>query len=341
MYITKKLFNLKKSLPKTLQRNFSTLLIAETIDGVINPGNYNALAAAVQIGEPIDILMLGDEISLPTDNHFGVDGAKNLYIGNNDEFKRPTADVFSTVLKNFIEREKKYTHVLAMSSTWSKDYLPRLAGTMDCQAISDITSVLEKDIFVRTVYAGNAFSTVKSTNPIHFLTVRATSFDPIEKAQKLEENEVEDLQKLLAELPKNRAVFEEESIEKSERPDLGEARFVVSGGRGLQNGENFKLLEDLADVLGQTAIGASRAAVDAGYCSNDMQIGQTGKIVAPELYIAVGISGAIQHLAGMKDSKVFFFYFRLLLLLIKILRRVCSKLRIMGLLEICLKFCRS
>jgi electron transfer flavoprotein alpha subunit len=191
-----------------------------------------------------------------------------------------------------------YSHILSASTATGKNVMPRLAALLDVQPISDIASVEDADTFVRPIYAGNALSTVKSSDRIKVITVRAASFDPV--AAEGGSAAIEDVP--VSELPGN-SRFVSAELSKSERPELTAARVVISGGRGMQNGENFHLIEPIADKLG-AAVGASRAAVDAGFVPNDYQVGQTGKIVAPDLYVAVGISGAIQHLAGMKDSKV-------------------------------------
>jgi electron transfer flavoprotein alpha subunit len=191
-----------------------------------------------------------------------------------------------------------FTHILAPATTFGKNLLPRLAAILDVQQISEITAIHDIQTFDRPVYAGNAIATVQSIDPIKVLTVRATAFDAVSKSEKT----AEIIQIGATENP-NQSEFVSTELSKSDRPELTQASIIISGGRGMQNGENFAMLEKIADILG-AAVGASRAAVDAGFVPNDYQVGQTGKIVAPDLYIAVGISGAIQHLAGMKDSKV-------------------------------------
>lgn len=225
-----------------------------------------------------------------------------------ESFENPTSSVLLSYLKDYLTQNPDITTVVAPSTSFYKDLLPQLAAKFKSQMISDVIGYEpESKAFLRTVYAGNAITRVKSTNQKNFLTVRTSNWEAIQTGVGQGKTVVSTKAIETAAL-NNPVRFISEKIQKSERPDLGEARVVVSGGRGLKNGENFKLLEALADAIGNTAIGASRAAVDAGYCANDMQIGQTGKIVAPELYIAVGISGAIQHLAGMKDSKVHLTY---------------------------------
>jgi electron transfer flavoprotein alpha subunit len=191
-----------------------------------------------------------------------------------------------------------YSHLLAATTAVGKNIMPRVAALLDVQPISDIAEVIDADTFVRPIYAGNAMATVKSADPVKVITVRAASFDPVP----VDGGSAATEPVTLADSP-SMSRFVSAELSKSERPELTAARVVISGGRGMQNGENFKLIDPIADMLG-AAVGASRAAVDAGFVPNDYQVGQTGKIVAPELYVAVGISGAIQHLAGMKDSKV-------------------------------------
>ena len=287
---------------RIISKRFSTLLIAETKGGLANPGNLNAMAAALKLSTPVDVLALGDGITAESLRNLQVKGIGKVFVSNNNEFKNPVADSYSNAIKAFIDSQGKYTHVITMTSSFSKDYFPRLSALYGCQAITDVTDIDSSDTFKRPVYAGNAIVTVKSKAQIKFISARTTNFDAVQ-GSKIESVEIKDGAELLKGSKKGTR-FVSEKVVKSDRPDLNEAKIVVSGGRGLKNGENFKLLEDLADALGDAAIGASRAAVDAGYCANDMQIGQTGKIVAPNLYIAIGISGAIQHLAGMKDSKV-------------------------------------
>jgi len=262
------------------------------------------MTAAMQINKPIDVLFAGLNASALKETapaQLGSDLSQNLVLLDH-EFR--TADVYSSFLNKYIS-SKNYTHIIAPSTNFTKDYLPRLSGSLGKQAISDVIEIINENEFKRPIYAGNAIAKVKSNSSMKILTVRPTNFDayqsqgnPISNVEELSADYLSDLQ------GDRNAEFLTEEIVKSERPELGEAKIVVSGGRALKSNENFDLLYKLADVLGNTAVGASRAAVDAGYCNNDMQVGQTGKVVAPDLYVAVGISGAIQHLAGMKDSKV-------------------------------------
>lgn len=289
---------------KTLKKRFSTLLVAESSNGILNPGNHNALAAALSLNKPVDILCLGNNLTSESLGLLSHPNVTQVYLANDPTFANTVADAQASAVQNFINSQNKYTHIFAMNSTQTKDYFPRLSATFGSQAITDVTEIVSEDTFKRPVYAGNAIATVKSSSKVNFITVRTTNFEALENGNNVESFEELSASSLLEGRIEGGSRFVSEDIVKSDRPDLGEAKIVVSGGRGLKNGENFKLLEDLADALGEAAIGASRAAVDAGYCANEMQIGQTGKIVAPDLYIAVGISGAIQHLAGMKDSKV-------------------------------------
>ncbi|KRX02199.1 hypothetical protein PPERSA_06394 [Pseudocohnilembus persalinus] len=223
--------------------------------------------------------------------------AKILYAENGQN----TADRLAQIVKKQIDANK-YKQVVVDASSLGKDLLPRLSSYYNVQGVTDIIKIIDNNTFQRPIYAGNAIATVKNSGDVQFLSFRSTSFSEIPTGQ----GSVSAVEEIDAKLENEQtlAKIDNEELVKSDRPELSSAQFVVSGGRGMKNGENFKMLEELADALGNTAIGASRAAVDAGFVSNDMQVGQTGKVVAPELYFAVGISGAIQHVAGMKDSKV-------------------------------------
>ena len=269
----------------------SCLIILELENGKPSRPSLATITAAKKLSNDIDILILESEpkldIAKSTD-------AKNIYHFSSTP-KNLLAEEITKVLETL---STKYDYILAPSGTFSKNFMPRLAATLDKQMISDVIHIHNQDTFDRPIYAGNAIATVRSDEKIKLITIRATAFEPYES-----ENGTSNF--ITIELPEdvkfNKFVSKEES--KSERPELSSARIVISGGRGIGSSENFKIIEKLADKLG-AAVGASRAAVDAGYISNDYQVGQTGKVVAPELYIAIGISGAIQHLAGMKDSKV-------------------------------------
>ncbi|TDX26745.1 electron transfer flavoprotein alpha subunit apoprotein [Modicisalibacter xianhensis] len=272
----------------------SVLILADHHDGQLAGATAHVVAAAQQIGGDIDLLVAGQDVQGVAEQAAKLDGVSRVRVADHAVYAHQLAEPLTDLLVTLTD---DYSHVLASSSTTGKNVLPRLAALKDVVAISDILDVVSADTFKRPIYAGNAIATVQSADSLKVLTVRSTAFDavgetgsaPIEAVDTVVDNAL--------------SSFVDEQLEQSERPELSAARVVISGGRGMGNGENFKLLDGIADKLG-AAIGASRAAVDAGFVPNDMQVGQTGKIVAPELYIAVGISGAIQHLAGMKDSKV-------------------------------------
>lgn len=227
-----------------------------------------------------------------------LEGVKKVLVAENPAYEHGLAEDLAPLVANFSKKEE-YTHILAPASAWGKNLTPRIAGILDITALSDVISIEGQDTFKRPIYAGNAIATVQSGEKLKLLTVRTTAF---EKAK--EGSSSAEVKEISVEGDANtKSTWVEEMQQKSERPDLTSANIVVSGGRALKSKENFKLIEDLADKLGG-AVGASRAAVDAGYAPNEWQVGQTGKVVAPQLYLAVGISGQIQHLAGMKDSKL-------------------------------------
>jgi electron transfer flavoprotein alpha subunit len=254
----------------------------------------SAVAAAAQLGE-VHALVVGSGVRAAAEAAAKLPGVAKVILADAPVYEHALAEPLAALL---VKLAPAYSHLLSASTATGKNVMPRVAALLDVQPISDISSVVDGDTFVRPIYAGNAMATVKSSDGIKVLTVRAASFDPV--AADGGSAPIEDAPSVDAQ-PGSRFVSAE--LSKSERPELTAARVVVSGGRGMQNGDNFKLIEPIADKLG-AAVGASRAAVDAGFVPNDYQVGQTGKIVAPDLYIAVGISGAIQHLAGMKDSKV-------------------------------------
>ena len=273
----------------------SILLIAEHTNKELKPFTLNAISAASKINEDVHVLVIGsgsDEVAKSVSH---VPNVKKVIHVNNSIYENYLAETYTSIIT---ELSKNYTHIMCSANTFGKNLMPRVAALLDVSQVSDITKVISEDTFLRPIYAGNAFATVKSTDKIKCVTIRPTSFDPAPttggnaEIQISEPREVTELSRFI----------KKEEI-KSDRPELGTARVVVSGGRGMQSGENFKLITAVADKL-NAAIGASRAAVDAGYITNDHQVGQTGKVVVPDLYIAVGISGAIQHLAGMKESKV-------------------------------------
>lgn len=273
----------------------SILVIAEHDNAAIKPATLNTVAAAKKIGGDIHVLVAGKGCAGAAAAAAKIDGVAKVLTADDPALEHGLAENLAPVIADLA---KEYSHVLAPATTSGKNVMPRVAALLDVQQVSDITGVESADTFVRPIYAGNAIATVQSADPIKVVTVRATAFD----AAPAEGGSAETVS-VEAKGDSGLSSFVGEELSESERPELTAARVVVSGGRGLGSGENFKILDGIADKLG-AAIGASRAAVDAGYVPNDYQVGQTGKVVAPDLYIAVGISGAIQHLAGMKDSKV-------------------------------------
>ena len=272
------------------------LVIAEHDNAALRPATLNTIAAAAKIGGDITVLVAGRGCAAAASAAAAVAGVTKVLTADAPQFEHPLAeDVAALVLS----LAAGYTHLLAPASSFGKNFMPRVAALLDMAQVSDIVAVESADTFVRPIYAGNALATVQSRDPIKVITVRATAFDPAPAGGG--SAAVEAIQPPPA---TGLATFVSQELSQSARPELGSARVVVSGGRGLGSGEAYhSVLEPLADKLG-AALGASRAAVDSGYAPNDYQVGQTGKIVAPDLYIAVGLSGAIQHLAGMKESKV-------------------------------------
>ncbi|TCQ94168.1 electron transfer flavoprotein subunit alpha/FixB family protein [Pseudomonas sp. JUb52] len=271
------------------------LVIADHDNANLFGATLNTVAAAQAIGGDIHVLVAGQNAQPVADAAAKIAGVSKVLLADNAAYAHQLPENVAPLV---VELAANYSHVLAAASTNGKNFLPRVAALLDVDQISEIIAVESADTFKRPIYAGNAIATVRSTAPIKVITVRATGFDPVAAEGGSAAIEAVSLAK-----DAGISSFVGEELAKSDRPELGAAKVVVSGGRGLQNGDNFKILYALADKLG-AAVGASRAAVDAGFVPNDMQVGQTGKIVAPQLYIAVGISGAIQHLAGMKDSKV-------------------------------------
>jgi electron transfer flavoprotein alpha subunit len=271
------------------------LVVAEHDNQALKPATLNTVAAAQAIGGDIHILVAGKGAKAAADEAAKVGGVSKVLLADDASLDHGLAENLAPLI---VKLADGYTHVLAPATTAGKNVMPRVAALLDVMQISDISAVVSPDTFVRPIYAGNALATVQSKDKIKIITVRATGFAaaPAEGGSAA----VETVQPVGA---AGVSEFVGAELSKSERPELTSARIVISGGRGMQSGDNFHLLEKIADKLG-AAVGASRAAVDAGFVPNDYQVGQTGKIVAPELYIAVGISGAIQHLAGMKDSKV-------------------------------------
>ena len=273
----------------------SILVLAEHNNFDIKTSTLNTISAASQIEKEIDVLVAGfqcEELAKKISKCEKV--SKVIYV-DDEKLKNPIAENIEPIVLSVAE---KYSHIMAPATTFGKNVFPRIAVKLDLAQVSDVIKIVSSDTFMRPIYAGNAIATVKSNDKIKILTIRPTSFDPVETS-----GGSEVLENLNYENQNNNVEFIDREESQSERPELSTARVVISGGRGLQSAENFKLLNEIADKL-NAAVGASRAAVDAGYVSNDYQVGQTGKVVVPDLYIAVGISGAIQHLAGMKESKV-------------------------------------
>jgi len=272
----------------------SILVFAEHDNSTLKAETLKTVAAAQAIGGDITLLVAGHNCQAVIDDAAKVNGVMKVLVADNAIYEHQLAENISLLVT---ELASDFEHIIATALTTGKNFMPRVAAILDVAQISDIIGVESSDTFIRPIYAGNAIATVQSLDSKKVLTVRATGFDGVAT----DGNAEIEILEIKTDAGISSHVSDELTV--SERPDLGAANVVISGGRGMQNGDNFKLLEGIADKLG-AAIGASRAAVDAGFVPNDMQVGQTGKIVAPDLYIAVGISGAIQHLAGMKDSKV-------------------------------------
>lgn len=272
----------------------SVLVIAEHDNKTLNEATRAAVTAAKKFGGDIHVLVAGQDARAVADAAAKLDNVSKVMLAESEPLGHKMAEALESLV---LSVAGSYDAILAPASTVGKNFMPRVAAKLDVMIISDITAVESADTFVRPIYAGNAMMTVKSSDKVKVITVRPTTF---EKAGDGGSASVETISAPDAVATSS---FVSEELSKSDRPELGAAKIVISGGRGMGNGENFSMLEKIADKLG-AAVGASRAAVDAGFVPNDYQVGQTGKVVAPELYIAVGISGAIQHLAGMKDSKV-------------------------------------
>ena len=273
----------------------SILVIAEHDNSKLKSFSLNAINAVSKIDSDIHVLVAGSKCENVSKEVASVPLVKKVLQSDSANYENYLAENLTPLV---VKLADKYTHIVAPANTFGKNFMPRVAALLDTSQVSDIIKVNGPDTFIRPIYAGNAFATVKSNDKKKCITIRPTSFDPAPSSggsapiEKIEPIDVPNISKFIK---------KEET--KSERPELGTARVVISGGRGMQSGENFKLINAIADKL-NAAVGASRAAVDAGYISNDHQVGQTGKVVVPDLYIAVGISGAIQHLAGMKESKI-------------------------------------
>ena len=273
----------------------SVLVLIEHDNKIVKASSLNTITAAKKIDQKVHAIVIGENCKKVSEEVSKFDGIEEVLLADNKIHANHLAENMAPLI---VEIAKNYTHILAPSSTFGKNIMPRVAASLDVAQLSDIISVINSDIFIRPIYAGNANSKIQSLDKIKIITVRTTTFEATKK---------EGGKAKITEIPigkdMNISKFIKNELNKSDRPELTSAGIIVSGGRGMESGKNFSLLEELADKL-KAAIGASRAAVDAGFVPNDFQVGQTGKVVAPELYIAVGISGAIQHLAGMKDSKI-------------------------------------
>ena len=273
----------------------SVLLIAEHDNATLRPATLHAVTAAQAIGGDIAVLVAGENARPVAEAAAALPGIAKVLLADDAAYGHRLAE---NLAKLVVALAPSYSHILAAATSSGKNFMPRVAALLDVAQISEISAVVSPDTFVRSIYAGNALATVQSADPIKVITVRMTGFDAAPAT-----GGSAPIETVTAGGDAGLSQFVGQELSRTERPELTSARIVISGGRGMQSGDNFKLLEAVADKLG-AAVGASRAAVDAGFVPNDYQVGQTGKVVAPELYIAVGISGAIQHLAGMKDSKV-------------------------------------
>ncbi len=273
----------------------AVLVIAEHNNQTLNAATAKIITCAQQIAGDVEVLLAGSQADAVANEIAELAGVSKVIYCDNNIFQHVLAENLAALI---VQQAKNYSHILAPATTMGKNVMPRVAALLDVAQISDIIAVLDSDTFKRPIYAGNAIATVKSSDNCKVITVRPVAFAAAEKS-----GNTAPIDKLSDSVSCDKVEFIKQELNISERPELTAAKVVISGGRGLQNGENFKLLEALADKF-DAAIGASRAAVDAGYVPNDYQVGQTGKVVAPDLYIAIGISGAIQHLAGMKDSKI-------------------------------------
>ena len=270
------------------------LVIGEHDNSTLRPSTLNTVTAAAELGTEVDLLIAGADCSSVTDEASKVGSVSRVLAADDPSFSDGLAENIAPLIASIAGN---YSHVLAPATTYGKNILPRASALLDVQQISDISGIESEDTFIRPIYAGNAMATVRSTDALKLITVRTTAFDAVGM------DGAASVETVSGGGDAGLSKFVGEELTRSERPELTTADIIVSGGRGMQSSENFVLLEKLADKLG-AAVGASRAAVDAGYVPNDYQVGQTGKVVAPNVYIAVGISGAIQHLAGMKDLKV-------------------------------------
>ena len=273
----------------------SVLVVAEHDNQALKPATLSTITAGAALGGDVAVLIAGSNCRAAAEEASKVAGVGKVLLADAEVYAHPLAEIMALLI---VRLAPDFSHLLAPATTFGKNFMPRVAALLDVAMLSDVSAIESGDTFVRPIYAGNALATVQSTDATKVLTVRATAF---EKAAP--EGGGAAIEEVAPAEDPGFSSFVSQELTKSERPELTAARVVISGGRGMQNSENFHLLETIADKLG-AAVGASRAAVDAGYAPNDYQVGQTGKVVAPDLYIAVGISGAIQHLAGMKDSRI-------------------------------------
>ncbi|KAK2161375.1 hypothetical protein NP493_1587g00046 [Ridgeia piscesae] len=282
----------------SLYRLQSTLVVAEHDNAKLQPSTLHTITAASKIGSDVTCLVVGTQCAKVAEEVAKVNGVTKVLLADNDAFKGFLPETLTSLI---LETQKKhnFTHIFASATAFGKNLLPRVAAKLDMAPVSDAIGIKDPETFLRAIYAGNAYQTVKVTDAVKIVTIRGTAFD----AAATEGGSAATEEAPAVTGSNNISEWVSQEMVKSDRPELTGAKVVISGGRGMKSGENFNMLYDLADRL-NAAVGASRAAVDAGFVSNDMQVGQTGKIVAPDLYIAIGISGAIQHLAGMKDSKV-------------------------------------
>lgn len=272
----------------------TVLVYAEHDNQVLKPETNKLITAAKAVGADITVLVAGGQCEAVAQAAAKLSGVSKVLLADNSVYAHQMPENIADLV---VELASGYTHIFAAATTTGKNFMPRVAALLDVAQISDAIAVESADTFVRPIYAGNAIATVQSSDSVKVVTVRASSFDAVANDGDAAVEKVDVVK------TSEKSAYLSAELTKSERPELTAAKVIISGGRGMQNGDNFALLNGIADKLG-AGIGASRAAVDAGFVPNDMQVGQTGKIVAPDLYIAVGISGAIQHLAGMKDSKV-------------------------------------
>jgi len=271
------------------------LIIAEHDNASLNPNTFNILAAASQLGDDLHLLIAGNDASSVVEQAQSISGVSKVLSASHESLTDSLAENIAWLVKGLAS---SYSHILAPASNFGKNFMPRVAAMLDVMQVSDIIEVVSDDTFVRPIYAGNALITVQSSDAIKLITIRSTAFDAVAP-----EGGSASVEEIEFEQAFDRVEFVSRDVTVTERPDLTTARVVVSGGRGVGSKDDFSLIESLAEKL-NAAVGASRAAVDAGYAPNDFQVGQTGKVVAPDIYIAVGISGAIQHQAGMRESKV-------------------------------------